>query len=35
VQYRIWCGPTFGEFFEHTLGAVVSECGGTHEEMAA
>jgi sarcosine oxidase subunit gamma len=27
-RYRIWCDPTYGEYFAASLGAVVSECGG-------
>jgi sarcosine oxidase, subunit gamma len=29
-EYRIWCDPTFGPYLGDSLGAVVSECGGSH-----
>jgi hypothetical protein len=29
-RYRIWCDPTYGEYFAASLGAVVSECGGRY-----
>jgi sarcosine oxidase, subunit gamma len=33
--YRIWCDPTFGPFLSESLGAVVSECGGSHTGVSA
>jgi|SRR5882672_3652958 len=29
-RYRIWCDPTYGEYFAEVLGTVVSECGGRY-----
>jgi sarcosine oxidase subunit gamma len=29
-HYRIWCDPTFGPYLSESLGAVVSECGGSY-----
>jgi len=29
-EYRIWCDPTFGPYVGDSLGAVVSECGGSY-----
>jgi sarcosine oxidase, subunit gamma len=33
--YRIWCDPTFGPYLGESLGAVVSECGGSHTGVSA
>jgi sarcosine oxidase subunit gamma len=35
VQYRIWCDPTFGEYLEESVGAVVRDCGGSHGGVSA
>jgi sarcosine oxidase subunit gamma len=29
-RFRIWCDPSFGEYLEESLGAVVTESGGNH-----
>jgi sarcosine oxidase subunit gamma len=29
-QYRIWCDPTFGQYFADSLGEVVNDCGGRY-----
>jgi sarcosine oxidase subunit gamma len=29
-RYRIWCDPTYGEYFATSLGTVVNECGGRY-----
>jgi sarcosine oxidase, subunit gamma len=29
-RYRVWCDPTFGPYFEESLGTVVNECGGRY-----
>jgi sarcosine oxidase subunit gamma len=29
-RYRIWCDPTYGEYFAASLGTVVNECGGRY-----
>ncbi len=29
-RYRIWCDPTYGEYFADSLGTVVNECGGRY-----
>ena len=34
-QYRIWCDPTFGPYLGESLGAVVSECGGSYTGVTA
>jgi sarcosine oxidase subunit gamma len=34
-QYRIWCDPTFGPYLGESLGAVVSECGGSYTGESA
>jgi sarcosine oxidase subunit gamma len=34
-QYRIWCDPTFGPYLGESLGAVVSECGGSYTGVSA
>ena len=28
--FRIWCDPTFGRYFEETVGHIVIECGGNY-----
>jgi sarcosine oxidase subunit gamma len=33
--YRIWCDPTFGPYLGESLGAVVSECGGSYTGVSA
>jgi sarcosine oxidase, subunit gamma len=33
--YRIWCDPTFGSYLGESLGAVVSECGGSYTGVSA
>jgi len=33
--YRIWCDPTFGPYLGVSLGAVVSECGGSYTGVSA
>jgi sarcosine oxidase, subunit gamma len=34
-RYRIWCDPTFGPYLGESLGAVVSECGGSYTGVSA
>jgi sarcosine oxidase subunit gamma len=29
-RYRIWCDPTYGEYFAEVLATVVNECGGRY-----
>jgi sarcosine oxidase subunit gamma len=33
-QYAIWCDPTFGPYVSESLGAVVTECGGSYTGVA-
>jgi sarcosine oxidase subunit gamma len=34
-DYFIWCDPTFGEYLEASVGAVVIDCGGSYERESA
>ena len=32
-QYLIWCDPTFGRYFEQSVGTIVIECGGSYRRV--
>jgi sarcosine oxidase subunit gamma len=34
-RYKIWCDPTFGTYLAQSLGAVVTECGGSYRGESA